>query len=496
MKMQFAFGNPRRGSKRKKVAKRRKKLKTKSVKKKFHKVGKVGKSKRRRKLRKNPAVAVVKKGGKIAHRGFSSLSKREEDTLRGKIAKAKAAYSKAPSASNAKAAAFRELAGLVKQAKSKLSNREAYLKTLKRYAEEGASIKEYDLAAKGKKVAKKKRKKKKSPKASAKKVRRTKKRKGGKRRKMSKKAKKAFVARMKKARKGKSGKKRHSKKRRHKHAKKAAATAPKKHRAKRRKGSKRRRRARMISHKHASSTRHIKRGTSFKFKSKSRRGKRSISISGRVKVNPYRSNPMKQVSAQMKKALGLDAAELGSLALGGALVPIVNAGIGKIPGMSAVVSKINSVAGAQATGSIIPILVGALLNLGADKASGQAKQYMQMAGEGLAAAGVIGLVMGLSQKYVTPALGLSGINFTPGMRGVNFTPNMGIMPQLNGVNFTPNMGIMPQLNGVDFGSANYGGGGGSKEARTQRSDFGANWSEDSEAEGLEDQENSYSSSMN
>jgi len=108
--------------------------------------------------------------------------------------------------------------------------------------------------------------------------------------------------------------------------------------------------------------------------------------------------------------------------------------------------------------------------------------------------------MGLSQKYVAPALGLSGINYTPNMHG------LGIMPQLNGINFTPSMGIMPQLNGinytpsmgsVDFGSANYGGDGGSKEARTQNSDFGAWDSSDSEANSdMADEDNSYASSMN
>ncbi len=215
---------------------------------------------------------------------------------------------------------------------------------------------------------------------------------------------------------------------------------------------------------------------------------------------------MKNLSAQSKKFLGLDGSEIAALAAGGALVPIVNAGIGKIPGADKIVAKINEFVGPQATGAVIPILAGIALNLLGDKLSGQAKEYTKLAGEGLAAAGVVSLAAGLSQTYMAPALGLSGmgimptlngINYTPNrsMRGINYTPN-----SMRGINFTPNMGIMPQLNGMgaspDFGSANYGGGGGSAEARTSRADFGAYDSQDSEAEGLSDEDNSYSSSMN
>jgi hypothetical protein len=487
MKMQFAFGNPRRGKrKHKKVAKRRKKLKTKSVKLKTKRIVKMAKRKRHGRRRKNPEAYVLRKGKKIVGRSRVIATDREAKEHLATIHKVqKEMKDKANTLTPKKRKALR--AQWLK-AKKELTKRQEELKTVGRHMEDGAQASKYDLAKKGAKMAKKKRKKKskkvRASKKRAKKVtKRAKRRKGGKRRrKMSAAAKRAFVARMKAARKGSSKK------------------SSKKRRTKRRKHSKRRSRRRMVTHKHASSVRHIKKGQSFRFKSKARKGKRSISISGRVKINPFRSNPMKQVSAQMKKALGLDAAELGSLALGGVLVPIVNAGIGKIPGMSTVVSKINQYAGAQATGSIVPILAGAVLNLAADKASGKSKEYLKMAGEGLAAAGVIGLVMGLSQKYVAPALGLNGINYTPSLgimpqlNGINYTPNRG----LSGINYTPNrgMGIMPQLNGVDFGSANYGGGGGSKEARTQRSDFGADWSEDSEPDYQQTDDDSLSSSMN
>lgn len=503
MKLQFAFGNPRKGKRKKtrqakSVAKRKKKTKTKSVIKRakrkskkrkakvaripnFSKAVKVAKRKKMR--RKNPRAALIKKKGKIIGREHSPLNTKERKALDGKLKEAMGRYKAAPMASKAKAKARKVLSSAISTAKTKFAKDDAYQKTLARYREDvDVSVTEFDTKEKGAKVAKKKRKskktstkrrKKKAVKASA--PKKVKRKKTKTKRRKSRKSKKVSAAKTKR-----SSKRRGSKKR---------------------KSGKKRRRARMIKHSHSSAQRHIKKGTSFRFKTKAKRGKRSITVSGRVKVNPFRRNPMKNLSAQSKKYLGLDAAELGSLALGGALVPIVNAGIGKVPGADKLVAFINGYVGPQATGSIIPILMGAALNFAGDKASGQGKEYLKMAGEGLAAAGVVGLIMGLSQTYVAPALGLSGINYTPnGMRGINYTPNMGIMPQMNGINYTPamnGMGIMPQLNGADFGSANYGGDGGSPEASTQRSDFGAWDSADSEAgSDMEDGDNSYSSSMN
>ncbi|NJM09356.1 MAG: hypothetical protein HC883_00190 [Bdellovibrionaceae bacterium] len=110
--------------------------------------------------------------------------------------------------------------------------------------------------------------------------------------------------------------------------------------------------------------------------------------------------------------------------------------------------------------------------------------------------------MSVAQTYVNPALGLSGINYTPGLRGMGIVPTLGDVrytPRLNGmgdVRYTPNrgMGIVPTLSGADFGAADYGGGGGSPEARTSSADFGAWQSTDSEFQS--DEDNSYSSSMN
>jgi len=485
VKLQFAFGNPRR-KKSKRVAKRRKKTKTNSVKAKSKKAGRVAKSKRRKrsfgKRRKNPEASIIRKNGKTIGREFSPLNKRESMAAEGKAKGLIAKYKSAPLGAQ-KNAYMKELVKL----KNQLGKRSKYVKTIERYLEDGASVSSFDLAKKGEGKMAKRRKKKKS---GSKKTRKTKK-------KAAKKAVKAKTKRTKR----KSGKRRSTKRRSRKAKKVVVHATPK--RAKRRKskskrkGGKRRRRARMITHKHASSTRHIKKGTSFRFKTKSKKGKRSITVSGRVKVNPYRRNPMKQLSAQSKKYLGIEASELTALAVGGLSVPIINSLAGKY--IPTVVTKINSFVGPQAVGSVLPIIGGVILNAIAEHGvkSGKGHDALKMAGEGLAAAGIIGLAMGISQKYVTPALGLSGVIYTPSMRG------MGIVPQLGGVNYTPTMRGLgdvrytPNMRGADFGSANYGGNGGSREAVTQRSDFGADFSSDSE--GLLDQEdpdNAYSQSMN
>jgi hypothetical protein len=88
-----------------------------------------------------------------------------------------------------------------------------------------------------------------------------------------------------------------------------------------------------------------------------------------------------------------------------------------------------------------------------------------------------------------------------GMAGINYTPHMGIMPMLNGmggINYTPHMGIMPQLNGVqrsgDFGyTGDYGGNAGYKPSRA---DFGADWSQDSEIDQNQTDDDNHSSAMN
>lgn len=479
MKLQFAFGNPRGKKKRKKakrsVAKRHKRRKNKSVKHSISKKAKVMAKKRRRSKarvkrgrkgkRRNPQVAMIRKNGKVIGREFSPLSENQRKAAEGQFISLMKKFKGAPKMSSERGQLLRAMQGL----KTKLGKHSSFVKTLQRYEEDpSVKISKFDLADKKEKsVAKKKRKKKKS----SRKVRR------------HKKAKKSAAP--KKHRRKRSKKSRKGSKRRRKHSKKVTAVkaAPKRRRKKSRKGGKKRRRARMISHRHGSNIRHIKKGTSFRFKSKSKRGKRSVTVSGRVRVNPYRRNP--SMEDQVKTYSGMEVAELGALALGAALVPIINSGISKVPGGAGIVTAINGVVGAQAVGSVIPIGIGIALNAVAEHVvkSGQGNKALKMAGEGLVAAGLIGLIMGMSQKYVNPMLGLSGINYTPNMRGINFTPNMGIMPQLNG-----GFGIMPQLNGMGA-PGDYGGNAGYHQSSADfgrmgdvrnSGDFGADSSQDSE----------------
>ena len=515
MKLQFAFGNPRRGRK-KAVAKKRKKAKTKSVKRKRAKSSK-GKAtarklkqavkhmasnrKRRKGKRANPVTRMaykVKDGKKKLVGSASFPLKHEYEKKINGSAEVKKLMKRLTSApfEERKRLRLQIVDAKRRMAKKYIDDINAKNKYIQRLEEEGAEIKSFIHGEKS--VAKKKRRKKKVAKKAAKKV-----------------AKKAS----KKVRRKKASRKKVSRK---KLAKMSKKVSKRKVSRRRKKSSKRRRRSKMITHTHAKSTRHIRKGSKAKFSARKRKGRYKISthfgkgkkkvrvsgsarvtksgLKGMFKINPFRSNPMKNLSAQTKKYMGLDAAELTSLAVGGALVPLANGAVARFAPTLA--SQISQYVGPQAAGSIIPILLGVVANAVAEHGvkSGQAHDLLKKAGEGLAAAGVIGLAMSMSQKYVAPAVGMSGILYTPTMRG------MGIMPTMNGINYTPDMrginytpmsgmGIMPQLAGADFGAADYGGGGGSREARTQTSDFGAWDSQDSEAFNM-DEENSYGSSMN
>lgn len=131
-----------------------------------------------------------------------------------------------------------------------------------------------------------------------------------------------------------------------------------------------------------------------------------------------------------KKLVGLDTDQVMALALGGAAVPIINSVMGKVPGVNQVVSMINGALGPQVAGSAVPVIFGVALNLILDSKLGSkvpagGKKYGKLIAEGAAAAGIMGIAMSMSQKYVAPMVGgvMSGINFTPrSMAGINFTP--------------------------------------------------------------------------
>lgn len=476
MKLQFAFGNPRRKKKAKKVTKRRKVVRKKATKVKkrkksvakrhkrlktkhkpfrakgFMKRKKAKKAKksmrkfttlkgRKRKAKKNPEKFQVRKGGKIVHSG-TAPSRKDLGLKTKEFYKAKAAYEKAPDASKAKAKARLALSKIMKDVNLIEGNRRAFDKLAERFKEEGATISTQEIGmAKKKKASKKKAKKvtkKKAVKASKKKTRKASKRKASKRKasKIVKASKKAVKTKAKKRRKAK--------------------------------------KVKMISHKHSAKTGHFKRGTKVKFKKTTGKGRKKVTLSGFFKLNPSRRNPMSKIKDLAKSATHLNTTELTSLAIGGALVPVINSGIGKIPYADKVVGFINEYVGPQATGSLVPMIVGALANIASETfvKDANTRKHINSAADGLISAGVIGLTMSISQKYVVEGM-MAGVLYSP-MSGVNYTP-------MSGVQYTPMAGI-PQLSGPDFGrAADYGGGAGYTEGhRFSKADFGRAMDEDSD----------------
>lgn len=453
MKLQFAFGNPRKGSKKvrkskkgkKKVAKSHKKPKTKRVAKTIKKSKGFAVAKARKKVvkkaRKNPMHFVARKKGKIIGRGRNIPTPGELGKESKEYFKALRQYESYKGTDKKKAKLRKALVKAKKKHSSTADLIAQEKKTAKRYVEDGADVKFY--STEGKPMAKRKKSRKKSHKKVAKKSH-------------------------KKVSKKKHSKKRHSKRRVKKHVAKKVH-AKKVHTKKRRK-HRSKRRAKMVTHSHSASTRHLKKGTRLRVKASGKSGKKRVSLAGILKVNPFKGNPMKNISKLTKTYAGMEMAELGSIALGGALVPVINSALVKVPGVSTVVAKINEYVGPQAAGSALPILAGLALNAaGEHLIKGDSKKYAHMLGEGLVAAGVIGLSMSLSQKYLAPALGLAGVNYTP-MSGINYSP-------MNGVNYTPmgivpQMGVVPQLAGPDFGHVDYGRGGYQEDHRFSSSDFG------------------------
>jgi len=484
MKLQFAFPNPHKKGRKKGVAKRSKKRKTKSVKAKLKEAVKMAKKrkvkrpkhrghKKHKRSRKNPLNAYAAKGGKrIGH--TQTLTKAEmnkalksDSTLKSLKKKIKAAHG--PERAKLSQHFIHHKKTLLAKMKA---DRSAFSKDVKAYKADGATI--TFSKTKEKAVAKRKKKK-----ASKKKV--THKRKASGKRKHAKR---------------KHTKKKHTKK---KHAKKHVKRKHVKRKSKR-KGGKRRRRL-TKAHRHTSATGHFHHGSKAKVKSRKRKGsykisakfgkgKRRVKMSGRVRVskkgllsgifklNPFRSNPVNFKSRSgAEKILGHDPVELGTMAAAAFGAPYLTKMI--LPYIAAYVPA----ALVPYISGIIPVAFGAGLNAVND--AKMKNGSVQIFADALIAVGVISAVYSTGSK----AAGLSGINYTP---------HMGIMPQMNGINFTPNMGIMPQLNGVsnsgDFGApGDYGGNAGYRQSRA---DFGADWSQDSEYDTDSVDGDMHSSAMN
>ncbi len=231
----------------------------------------------------------------------------------------------------------------------------------------------------------------------------------------------------------------------------------------RRKKRKSRRKARMV--RHAASDRHY------------RKGQRAHLSRIKAKFNPL-GGPM---DGQIRSLTGMGTEEIASLALGGALYSTVNQMVNKyLPASISHMLSSLPVIGPV----IVPIAAGMACKFLSEKVpQRQAAKALDMIGEGLVGAAVVGAGVSLGQSVLPMIPGfapaspaLSGINYTPNMNGVFYTPG------LSGINYTPNMngpqmGIMPRLNGMgasaDFGAADYGGGAGyTEEHKFSRADFG------------------------
>lgn len=460
MKLHFAFGNPRTKKKAKKsevtkkawkkVAKKSKSVKTKSVAKKTvrKKVAKVAK----KTTKKNPRWYTAKKKGAKTIVGKKVPTRKEAAKLQGLFEKAWHQY-EGYAGTDAKKAKLRQT---VVKANRKLEN--ALRQTMDEdkmanyYKSHGYDMEYFDTDAGGKGVAKKKKTTKKksvAKKKTAKKV--TTKKKATAKKSVAKKAVAKKVVRKK------ATKKRVTRK----VARKAVAKKATRRKVTRRKATKR------VTHSHSSATRHLKKGSKLKVNAVGKYGKRRVKMTGYLKVNPRKGNPIMKIDKALENYTGMDATQLISIALGGALVPTINVMAAKIPGVDTAVAKLNETFGPQAAGSIIPVALGiGATALGENVIKGaSAKKYAKSVGQGLVAAGVIGLTMSLASKMLAQA-GLAGVNYTP-MSGVNYTP-------MSGVNYTPMQGV-PQLgNRPDFGaSADYGQGGGYTEnSRFSSADFG------------------------
>ena len=371
--------------------------------------------------------------------------------------------------------------------------------------------------SKGSKVAKKKKKTKAKPKSKSKVKRKT--------------VRKPKHTVKRKTTKAKSHKAKHKAKS-HKAKHKAKSHKAKGSHAKR---GKKKKYVKMIKHRHSIQTRHIRKGgtTSFKAKKHKRhysvksyfgKGKKKVKMTGRISVNKkglhgiFKINPFRRlknmVNIKAEKITGHSNAELIGLAVGGASVPFFNKLMSKFA--PALTTTVSNYVGAQNAGAVLPILGGIAINviaeLDAVRKYRKTSDAMRVVGEGMTAAGVISLAMGVSNNYVLPmvgpSIGLAGVPY--GMNGVPYGMNgipsgLGIYPQLNGVQYTPDMhGVQytpmsginytPDMSGVDFGSANYGGGGGTVVQTP--GDFGADWSQDSIAEHWGDEDDELSSAMN
>jgi hypothetical protein len=503
MDIQFAFANPRRGKRKKSLAKGKKKSTLKA--KRPHKKSSGGMKLKRKhkkhhlKKKRNPEqmyATKIKDGKKLKDVSNVFPSKKEvkkevDKALAlgkkyiGILKKRKDSNSLTDKSKFLKQAAKykKEMAAAQEKALKVADDREAELKTIGIRQSEGWKLKLKKVGVGAAKSSSKRRKKKKSKKlakgvsavgeAVAKKRKKRKSKKAHHKKRKSA-AKKASAVKHKRRRRRKSkkasvAKKVHKRRKSRKHSK-AKGTSARKHHKKSRKHksrrSKRRRYPKMTTHRHASSTKHYKKGQTFSGVAYGGRRGKKRKQSGRFtfKLNPFGGN----MKLDVKKLTGFDsAAEPAALLVGGMLYQKVNSAIQKY-----VPANIQSmVGGIPFIGSgLLVIAAGIGIKALSEKVPGEGGKYLGLLGEGLIGAAVVGTGVAASQKLPWLSTPLAGVQYTP-MSGVQYTP-------MSGVQYTPmSGGYPPQLgmgNRADFGAADYGGGAGYTEAQNfSNSDFGA-----------------------
>lgn len=479
MDLQFVFGNPK--AKKKKIVAKSKKAATilrregKTMPKYSH---------HKKKAKKNPSQVRYLKEGKLPKYGQAFPTGNELRAVRGALSETKPKWHKLIQEQKRRSGEthsdyLKRIRGLkAKKAAVKRAQKAAIAKMKQQKSAVKAAVQErearkaegwreagYRTLAAAKKAAKKVRKTKRTKTKKVKKVKKVRKpvrrfkRKTGltkgsvmarKKAKRSKKHTKKYAKHRKtaKRRKHASKKRKHVSKKRKHVSKKRKHVSKKRHHAKRKHTSRRRRTARRRT------GRYLSKGKSIRFAAKIKGVKRPMRFSLK------RLNPIGGAMDFVKKfetKVGIPIAELGGLAVGGALYGAVNRMILKVAFLKSAWSK---ALGLPYVGTIIvPALPNLLVGIAAAW-YGRKKGVTMLthAGQGLIGSAVVGIGVSASQTLFGKWLGVeatpvSGYEYLPGGRGSDF----GVIPQgLGGADF----------GGVDFTMGNV------KFLNERNSDFG------------------------
>lgn len=210
--------------------------------------------------------------------------------------------------------------------------------------------------------------------------------------------------------------------------------------------------------------RSLKAKRSIRFQVKQKGAKRGIKFLLR------RLNPMNDMVRKIESKIGIPLAELGGLAVGGALYGMVNKLFLKIPGLNTAWASALKI---KYVGSIlVPAIPNLALGIAASIVGRKRKmKLLEDVGHGMIGSAVVGMGVASSQELFGGLLGVSGVQYTPlsgvpyGMRGIpsglgeenvsDYQPQLGDGADFGGVEFTPMSGVdyTPASHTSDFGAA-------------------------------------------